>query len=95
MTEETSKINQEDPSEKDSFSMIENEAFQIECLHEGIPCCIDDVDMALSLLPVWFISRMMTDIWEFGLLLTTGQMIIVENIKTVSLTYSPVNRYAV
>lgn len=37
MTEEASKINQEDPSEKDPFSMIENEALQIERLHEGTP----------------------------------------------------------
>ncbi|NES04587.1 MAG: hypothetical protein F6K22_18190 [Okeania sp. SIO2F4] len=85
MTEEASKINQEDPSEKDPFSMVENEASQIEHLYEGAPCCIYDVDIALSLLPVWFIDRMMTDIWEFGLLLTTGQMIIIESINAVSI----------
>jgi hypothetical protein len=42
------------------------------------------VNKAAALLPAWFIPRMMSDHWEFGLLLVTGQLLHVEHIDDVS-----------
>jgi hypothetical protein len=44
---------------------------------------------ATELLPAWFTERMMTDVWSFGLLLVTGQMLHIEHIYAV--TGSPGN----
>jgi hypothetical protein len=37
----------------------------------------DDVEAAEKLLPAWFVPRMMTDEWVFGLLLVTGQVLAI------------------
>lgn len=37
-----------------------------------------------KLLPAWFCERMAFDNWRFGLLLTTGQLLHVETIRTVT-----------
>ena len=57
------------------------------CVHE--PYGLDDpgrpcrVCLAVALLPSWFIERMMSDSWCFGLLLVTGQVLAVSNIDWV------------
>ena len=38
---------------------------------------------ARAMLPGWFTERMMTDTWEFGLLLVTGQVIAISSILEV------------
>jgi hypothetical protein len=38
---------------------------------------------ALSVLPAGFVERMMTDTWYFGLLLVTGQVLVIESIRDV------------
>jgi hypothetical protein len=38
---------------------------------------------AKRLLPAWFVERMMTDSWYFGLLLVTGQVLVIESIRDV------------
>lgn len=43
----------------------------------------DPMYEAQALLPAWFIPRMMTDTWTFGLLLTTGVTLVVETITCV------------
>lgn len=43
----------------------------------------DRVENMAAVLPAWFCSRMATDVWHFGLLLTTGQMLHVETIVDV------------
>ena len=42
------------------------------------------VRRAWELLPAWFIPRMMTDHWEFGLLTTTGDIIAISTILAVN-----------
>lgn len=49
---------------------------------------IKDLDADLrkvtaELLPAWFVARMMDDEWCFGLLLTTGQTLVITNINAV------------
>jgi sugar lactone lactonase YvrE len=41
------------------------------------------VDAAAALLPCWFIPRMMDDQWRFGLLLTTGDVLLINCIDDV------------
>jgi hypothetical protein len=43
----------------------------------------DRVARAERLLPAWFVPRMMTDWWHFGLLLVTGQVIAIRGIREV------------
>lgn len=43
-----------------------------------------DVEAARQVLPAWFVERMMTDQWGFGLLLTTGIVLVIERIEAVS-----------
>lgn len=43
----------------------------------------DVIGEATKLLPAWFVPRMMTDNWSFGLLLVTGQMLHIEIIDKV------------
>ena len=40
---------------------------------------------AQRLLPTWFVSRMMTDVWPFGLLLSDGTLMCIEQIRDVRL----------
>jgi hypothetical protein len=44
---------------------------------------VDRIARAESLLPAWFVPRMMTDWWHFGLLLVTGEVLAIENILDV------------
>ena len=41
------------------------------------------VKAAEKLLPAWFVPRMMTDEWTFGLLLTTGQILVIRHLSRV------------
>ena len=41
------------------------------------------VEEATKLLPAWFIPRMMEDVWSFGLLMTTGVTIAIQQIRSV------------
>jgi len=43
----------------------------------------EKINEATRLLPAWFVSRMMTDDWTFGLLLSTGQVMVVNYISEV------------
>ena len=43
----------------------------------------DEVEAAQKLLPAWFVQRMMTDEWTFGLLLATGQVLVINRIASV------------
>jgi hypothetical protein len=43
-----------------------------------------DASRAAEILPAWYTSRMMGDYWTFGLLTTTGQMIVVKRITAIS-----------
>ena len=45
----------------------------------------EEVEEATRLLPAWFVTRMMTDHWFFGLLTDTGIIIGVEHIRSVNL----------
>jgi hypothetical protein len=38
---------------------------------------------AAALLPAWFVRRMMDDVWSFGLLLITGEVLHVSQIDNV------------
>ena len=40
-------------------------------------------DAAVVDSPPWFVERMMTDTWFFGLLLTTGAVAVVESITAI------------
>ena len=44
--------------------------------------CVDEyseqITKAQRLLPAWFVPRMMTDCWSFGLLLETGHLLVIE-----------------
>lgn len=42
-----------------------------------------NVRLAQKLLPSWFVTRMMTDEWYFGLLLTTGHVVAINHINKV------------
>ena len=42
-----------------------------------------ELDERDSTLPVWFMDRMMTDYWVFGLLLVTGQVLVVHHIDAI------------
>jgi hypothetical protein len=42
-----------------------------------------DVARATKLLPAWFVPRMMTDTWFFGLLLVTGEVAMIDTIHRV------------
>jgi hypothetical protein len=41
------------------------------------------LDDAYELLPTWFVPRMMDDVWSFGLLLTTGHVLAVQQLTDV------------
>ena|SRR5690625_3500603 len=43
----------------------------------------EQVQKAASILPAWFVPRMMTDSWCFGLMLTTGQTLCISSIMDV------------
>jgi hypothetical protein len=43
----------------------------------------DHINRAARLLPAWFVPRMMNDVWAFGLLLTTGQILRITEILDV------------
>jgi hypothetical protein len=43
----------------------------------------DEVEQAAKLLPAWFVPRMMQDEWVFGLLLITGQVLVIYNLSAV------------
>jgi hypothetical protein len=42
-----------------------------------------DANAHADLLPGWFITRMMEDTWSFGLLMSTGITICIQNINRV------------
>lgn len=48
---------------------------------------IEDGDVrvlrAKSLLPVWFVPRMMTDCWQFGLILSNNSLLCISHINNV------------
>lgn len=44
----------------------------------------DDFSELYELLPGWFAERMVTDVWAFGLLMTTGDIIAISNINQVT-----------
>jgi hypothetical protein len=48
-----------------------------------MPTSTQDAKEAARLLPAWFIERMMTDHWRFGLVLATGGVLEVERIEAV------------
>lgn len=37
-------------------------------------------DEIFNMLPAWFVERMSTDVWDFGLLLTTGQVLHIQEL---------------
>lgn len=37
-----------------------------------------------ELLPAWFTQRMMSDVWSFGLLMITGDVIAIESISSIT-----------
>src|SRR5690349_19161336 len=41
------------------------------------------IEQAQRLLPAWFIGRMMTDEWQFGLLLDTGVVMAISSILEI------------
>ncbi len=43
-----------------------------------------EVESARRLLPSWFVPRMMTDVWSFGLQLSTGIVLAIEQITAVT-----------
>ncbi|MCI5160603.1 MAG: hypothetical protein D3917_00965 [Candidatus Electrothrix sp. AX5] len=42
-----------------------------------------NIAKATKLLPAWFIPRMMDDVWQFGILLSTNEVLAVEHIDDV------------
>ncbi|MDJ0689219.1 MAG: hypothetical protein QNJ41_11980 [Xenococcaceae cyanobacterium MO_188.B32] len=42
-----------------------------------------EIEEYISLLPAWFTRRMLTDSWNFGLLLITGDILAIENIDSI------------
>lgn len=42
-----------------------------------------EVEKQIALLPAWFVQRMMCDEWTFGLLLTTGDVLVISSIAHV------------
>lgn len=44
----------------------------------------EEVTAARALLPAWLTERMMTDDWEFGLLLVTGHVAVIQRITAVT-----------
>lgn len=42
-----------------------------------------DIDAAEKLLPAWFIRRMMTDRWTYGLMLTSGHVMVIDRISSI------------
>lgn len=52
--------------------------------HFSHPCEDDPhIEAAMRILPAWFVPRMMTDEWSFGLLLITGQILCLTHINSV------------
>ena len=45
---------------------------------------ITDASEAAEILPAWYTSRMMSDTWLFGLLTSTGQMVVITRITALS-----------
>ena len=45
---------------------------------------ITDVQLASKVLPGWFVPRMMDDVWNFGLLMVTGDILAIEAISAIS-----------
>lgn len=43
----------------------------------------EQIQKAASILPAWFVPRMMSDSWSFGLMLTTGQVMCISRIEDV------------
>jgi len=43
-----------------------------------------EIEAAEKLLPAWFVPRMMSDCWCFGLLLSTGVTVVAERIQAVT-----------
>lgn len=42
-----------------------------------------DIEKAKVLLPAWFVGRMMTDEWPFGLMTPNGKIIVINKIEDV------------
>ncbi len=53
-------------------------------LHKGLPCRFTESIDAELVLPAWFVPAMMVSCGGFGLLLTTGKMLLIEKINAVS-----------
>ena len=45
---------------------------------------LERVAAATELLPAWFVARMMDDVWQFGLMLTSGRTIGISQILNVT-----------
>jgi hypothetical protein len=56
---------------------------QLDLLKQNI-AMVTDADAMEKILPVWYIRRMSTDSWGFGLLLTSGDVLAIERIEGVS-----------
>ncbi|NER02601.1 MAG: hypothetical protein F6K17_08155 [Okeania sp. SIO3C4] len=67
---------------------LSNQEQQLFNFHKGLPCRLTNPKDAVSVLPVWFVERMMTDNWNFALLLTTGQLMLITNITSVSIDWN-------
>lgn len=44
---------------------------------------VDEHD-AVRLLPAWFTTRMLHDVWQFGLMLKNGNMLAIQSIEAVN-----------
>lgn len=42
-----------------------------------------EIEGAQSLLPLWFVPRMMTDEWVYGLMMASGNIVAVERMQAV------------
>jgi hypothetical protein len=52
-------------------------------MEEGKVVEQDYFERAKDLLPAWFIERMMTDEWTYGLMTPSGKVIVISTIKKV------------
>ena len=60
----------------EEYSRLREEATRLDTEHLPEWC---------RLLPSWFVPRMATDQWTFGLLLSTGALMVIESIEHLSI----------
>ena len=44
----------------------------------------EEIQEYIDLLPAWFTERMLSDTWNFGLLMITGDIIVIQNIYRIT-----------